>query len=466
MSTTNAIYSKGSLLKEMNFAGLVRNTVVDGIVLEGQHSHAWMKLIEETNAAWEKNGGTGNKMLSIYKDEVAYTGDPTISAPIAGSSDLGGGRIRINLSSTQEGFRKDDGVSTGFGGQKVAGVIEAGSDYIIVGAIDGYLAPTTSDFPAGGTVIQYYRSIGIRGTKSPVGINQRPQVWENYLSIHDDAVQQSIFDVQNQVVVKLDNDYIKMAPVSDMMERFFRAQTFQQFMSKGVNPEDNGFTKTATKGIHQQIQDRGFYFPQTSLITQQEFEARLRQNLIANPGNDIKNKVILVGSISHALISGWYRDYIKYDAKIASVYVDGLELKGLNATKIFIPGFDFVQVVKWPMLDMNAMGKRSTIPGFTNLPQTSGSFYILDFSPVQTRTGTAPAFQKFYFGGAKYFYSLQQGLTSVSSIEAVMQSATPVTESNLSLTSTDNDFSNLRVYSMCGLNIMNPTAHTWINNLV
>jgi hypothetical protein len=148
------------------------------------------------------------------------------------------------------------------------------------------------------------------------------------------------------------------------------------------------------------------------------------------------------------------------------VYVDGLELKGLNATKIFIPGFDFVQVVKWPMLDMNAMGKRSTIPGFTNLPQTSGSFYILDFSPVQTRTGTAPAFQKFYFGGAKYFYSLQQGLTSVSSIEAVMQSATPVTESNLSLTSTDNDFSNLRVYSMCGLNIMNPTAHTWINNLV
>ena len=36
MSAINQIYTKGSLLKEVNIAGLVRNDVVDGIVTQGQ----------------------------------------------------------------------------------------------------------------------------------------------------------------------------------------------------------------------------------------------------------------------------------------------------------------------------------------------------------------------------------------------------------------------------------------------
>lgn len=466
MSATTAIYSKGSLLQEMNFAGLVRNTVVDGVVLEGQSPYSWMKLLEDTNAKWEQNGGAGNKMLSIYKTEVAYTGDPTIAAPISGVVSLSGGRIKISFSESQEGFRQNDGVSIGFSGNNVAKVVEAGSTYVVVGQMDGYSAPQTSDFPTGKQLIQYYRSIGIRGTKSPVGVNIVPQTWENYLSISDDAAQQNIFDVQNQTVLQYSNGYIKMAPVTTMMQRFFQNMTFQQFMSKGVDPSKNGFTMTSAKGIHQQFQERGNYFPQTSLITQQEFESRLRQKLIANPSNPIENTVVLTGALGFALISEWYRDLIKYTTnEVVDAYVDGIKMNGLNATKIFIPGIGPVKVARWTMLDMNKMGAKTAASGYQDLPKTSGSFYILDFTPVQIQGGaTAPAFQKYYFGGAKYFYSLQQGLVSVNSIEAITQSATPVTEATLEATSTDNDFSNLRVYSMSGVNVMNPTAHTWIDN--
>ncbi len=467
MSTTTANYSKGSLLQEMNFAGLVRNTVVDGIVLEGQSSHAWMKLIEGTNAKWEQNGGTGNKMLPIYKSEVAYTGDPTIYAQIQTATSLGGGRIKITFTDSQEGFRKDDGVATGFSGVNVAKVIEASSTYIVVGAMDGYEAPQTTDFPAAKNLIQYYRSIGIRGTKSPVGINIIPDTWENYLSIMDDAVQQNIFDNQNQTVLQYGQDYIKMAPVSTMMERFFQNQVFQQFMSRGVDPSKNGFTRTSTKGIHQQLQERGYYFPQLTQLTRAEFEQRLRTKLLANPSNPIDNTVILTGSLGHAQVSEWYKDEIKYSDTLVDAYVDGVKMNGINTVKIFLPGFGPIKIAKWSMLDMNKMGAKTSIAGFTDLPKTSGSFYILDFTPAQIQGGaTAPAFRKTYFGGAKYFYSLQQGLVSVDSIQSIVSNATPVTEANLQATSTDADFTNMRVYSICGIDVMNPTAHAWIDNLV
>ena len=383
MSATTAIYSKGSLLQEMNFAGLVRNTVVDGIVLEGQSPYSWMKLLEDTNAKWEQNGNAGNKMLSIYKTEVAYTGDPTISAQINGTpTSLAGGRVKIQFTESQEGFRKDDGVAVGFnGGSKVAKVLEAGSTYVVVGQMEGYAAPSTSDFAAGQTLIQYYRSIGIRGTKSPVGINIVPQTWENYVSVTDDAAQQNIFDVQNNTVLQYNNGYIRMAPVTTMMQRFFQNMTFQQFMSKGVDPSKNGFTLSSGKGIHQQFMERGNYFPQTSLLTQQEFESRLRQKFLANPSNPIENTIVLTGSLGHALVSEWYKDQIKYaPTEVIDAYVDGIKMNGLNTTRIFLPGFGPVKLAKWSMLDMNKMGAKTAASGYTDLPKTSGSFYILDFS--------------------------------------------------------------------------------------
>lgn len=49
MAATNAVYTKGSLAKELNLQGLIRNRVVDGVVQEGQHAYAWTKIIEETN---------------------------------------------------------------------------------------------------------------------------------------------------------------------------------------------------------------------------------------------------------------------------------------------------------------------------------------------------------------------------------------------------------------------------------
>ena len=97
---TNAIYSKGSLMKEMTIANLVRNQIVDGVVQEGQASYTWTMLIEKTNALYESNGGAGNKVLDTYKDEVAYTGDPTIQAQINSVTDIGGGRIRVEFVGT------------------------------------------------------------------------------------------------------------------------------------------------------------------------------------------------------------------------------------------------------------------------------------------------------------------------------------------------------------------------------
>jgi hypothetical protein len=118
MSTTNAVYTKGSLAKELNLLGLVRNQVVDGIVEEGQAEYAITKIIEESNAKYEA-AGTGNKILPIYKDEVAYTGDPTIQSQVQSVVSLGGGVIRINFSDPNyQGFRNDDRIDTKFNGNQ------------------------------------------------------------------------------------------------------------------------------------------------------------------------------------------------------------------------------------------------------------------------------------------------------------------------------------------------------------
>lgn len=465
MSNTTAIYSKGSLMKEMSIAGLVRNTVVDGVVQEGQASYTWIKMIEETNAYYEQNGGAGNKMLEIYKDEIAYTGDPSVTATISNATSIGGGRFKVEFTAAQAGFRVDDGIGTGFG-QKLARVAEAYDTYVIVDTYQGYSAPVIGDFPVGKDIIQYGRQIGLRGTKTPQGLNIRPQVWENYVSVWDDGLQQNLFDNKMNTVIKVAEDYIRIAPVTEMMERFFRNGAMNQFVSRGVNPELTNFNYSATKGIHQQIQDRGTYIPQTSVITRQEFEQAIRQNYIANPGNDIRNKVILTGAIGMAQIGEWYKDQIKFDSQIAMSFTDG-SINGLNATKIFIPGFEFINVVHWKLLNMNAMGAPTTIAGYAGLPQTAGSFYIMDFNPVRTQTGaTAPAFQNIFYGGSKYYFAYQAGLTAMDSLQGIIANATPLTMSTLENTSTDADFSNMRIYSLKGLNVMNPTAHTWIQNLV
>jgi hypothetical protein len=461
---TNAIYSKGSLMKEMTIANLVRNQVVDGVVQEGQASYTWTMLIEKTNALYESNGGAGNKVLDTYKDEVAYTGDPTIQAQIVASTDIGGGRIKVEFANSAEWFRANDYVGRQFG-RKLAEVSEAYSNYIIVQQAKGYDAITTADFPTAETLTQFTRSVATRGTKSPVGLSIRPEVWYNYISIIDDAVQQNLFDSKQNVVIEGANGYIKVAPVGEMMERFFRNCAMNQFVSQGVNPEDNNFNYSATRGIHQQIRERGLYTLLGSQITKSEFENYVRRWYVSNPGNDLRNKFIATGAIGMAQIAEWYKDQIKFDAQIAMSFTDG-SINGLNATKIFIPGFEFVNVVHLKMLNQNGMGSKTTISGFESLPKTSGSFYLLDFNPVMMRTSgrMAPAFQNIFFGGSKYYYSYQKGLSSMDSLEGIVNNATPLTMENLELTSTDADFSNLRIYTMKGINVMNPTAQGFLEN--
>ena len=464
MSNTNAIYSKGSLMKEMTIANLVRNQVVDGVVQEGQSSYTWTMLIEKTNALYEQNGGQGNKILETYKDEVAYTGDPTIQAQIKNAVDIGGGRFKIEFTTSAEGFRANDYVGRQFG-RKLAEVTEAYSNHIIVQSAKGYDAAVIGDFPVSDTLTQFTRSIATRGTKSPAGLSIRPEVWNNYVSILDDAVQQNLFDSKQNTVIKGANGYIKVAPVGEMMERFFRNCAMNQFVSQGVNPELNNFNYSATRGIHQQIRERGLYTLGAGPIDQGEFENMVRRWYISNPGNDLKNKFIATGAIGMALIAEWYKDQMKYDATIAMSFTDG-SINGLNATKIFIPGFEYVNIVHLKMLNQNGMGTKTAYAGFESLPKTAGSFYMLDFNPVMMRTSgqMAPAFQNIYFGGSKYYYSYQKGLGAMDSLEGIINNATPLTPENLEMTSTDNDFSNLRIYTMKGINIMNPTAQGFIEN--
>lgn len=466
MAATNAVYTKGSLAKELNLQGLIRNRVVDGVVQEGQHAYAWTKMIEETNNFYESRG-TGNKMLFTYKDEIAYTGDPTIKAQVSSSVASTGGSVLITFTNPDyQAFRENDQVALKFGGN-LSRVVETGLGYIKVAQAPGHTAPVAGDFPAGKLVIQYVRAIDTSGTKGPAGVYIVPQTWENYCSITDDGGQQNLFASLQNTVISDAEGYITIAPVKEALQRFFRNNAMTQFLSKGVNPESTGMNQTATKGIHQQIQDRGTYAALNSLIQQSEFENYVRNWFLSNPGNDNANRIIRTGSIGMKLISTWYKDYMKFDATIAVNFTDG-SINGLNATRIYIPGFEYVNVVRDKMLDMQGMGTLTSLQGFEGLPQTSGNFYFLDFSPVQMQTSgmMAPAFQKIYMGNSKYFYSFQRGLTAMESLGSAISNGTALTVENMELTSTDNDFNSFRIYSICGINVMNPTAHCYLENKV
>jgi hypothetical protein len=52
----------------------------------------------------------------------------------------------------------------------------------------------------------------------------------------------------------------------------------------------------------------------------------------------------------------------------------------------------------------------------------------------------------------------------MDSLGTSLTNAQPLTEENLQITSTDADFSNFRVVSACGMNVMNPTAHMILRN--
>ena len=200
MASTNQIYTKGNLLKELNIASLIRNTVVPGVVQQGQHSYAWMKLLEGTNNFYEARG-TGNLVMQTYKSEVAFTGDPTVKAQVSSSVALSGGIVQLNWSDPgYNAYRNDDQVDIKFGGN-LARVVETGAGYIKIGTAPGNTAPVAGDYPNGTIVIQRTRGIGTQGTKSPVGLSPVPQKWENYVSIIDDASQQGLFQSQNQTVL-------------------------------------------------------------------------------------------------------------------------------------------------------------------------------------------------------------------------------------------------------------------------
>jgi len=447
---------------------LVRNTEVDGVIQQGQHDYAIMKILNGVNNFYESHG-TGNKILTTYKDEKAFTGDPTIKAQVKTATDLPGGRVRLSWTTdTYDAFRQNDDVDVKFGAPQYQ-VTEKGPGYVILRQRDGYSAPSASLFPTGVEVYVRKRSIDVRGTKSPEGLYPVFQPRYNYVSTMDDAQQQNLFDAMNQTVLTQPQgqNYISIAPVHAACRRFLRYQLMTFFTSRKVNPEDNGFRYSATAGIHQQIEEGGTFIPQNTLLTRSEFESRLRNWLVANPGGSNQNRFIGTGSIGYAMVSEWYKDYLKYDRDITITFTDG-SVNGLNATKIFIPGFEPLSLVKMDFLDIDWMGRKSSIPGFTQLPQTSGNFYLMDFNPVylEPSGSTMPAFQKFYLRH-KYFYAFQQGLAPMEYLgEVLANRGLALTEETARLTSTDNDFNNFRIYSLCGINIVNPQAQTLIENRV
>jgi hypothetical protein len=202
------------------------------------------------------------------------------------------------------------------------------------------------------------------------------------------------------------------------------------------------------------------------VITRSEFEQQVRRWYIANPASNFTDRVIFTGAIGMAQIAEWYRDQLKYDGRIAVSFTDG-SVNGLNATKIFIPGFEYINIVMIDMLNMAWMGELSSIAGYEGLPKTAGNFYFMDFSPVVMQPSglMGPAFQKIYFK-SKYFYSYQRGLTEMATLGSIIENATPITADNMEITSTDNDFNNFRIYSVCGINVMNAQAHVYLENKV
>lgn len=465
MSQTNSVYTKGSLAKELNLNGLIRNEVVDGVVQEGQAEYLITKIIEQSNAKYEESG-MGNKIIYTPKNEVAVNGDPTIKAQVQSAVAESGGVIKITFTDPNyQAFRSNDLVDTKFNGNQ-AKVIEGGIGFMRIKQADGFATPVVGDFAAGKIVIQRDRSVDIRGTQAPEGVYQVPQVWENYLSIWDDGGQENLFDSAQRTVISNAGEYVSVAPIKNALGRFFRNGAMKMYTSRAVNPASNGYQTTATSGIIEQIKNRGTYAALNSVITRSEFEDRVAQWLLSNPHQMNDNRIIKTGRIGMAQIGEWYKEQMKYDVGIAVSFTDG-SVNGLNATKIFIAGFGFVNVVHDIMQDMNFMGEKSAISGYSGMPKTSGDFYMLDFSPVQMQYGgTAPAFQKFYLRN-KYFYGMQQGMRPTEMLADVLNGGgTALTLDNLELSSTNNDFNSFRIYSICGINVMNGSAHVYLENKV
>jgi len=463
MATPNSNYTKGSLLQDFYINALVNNREVDGIVEEGQAEYVTMKIIEESNSFYEK-AGTGNKILDTYEDRVAYLGDPTIQAQISSRVPVTGG-IRINFAdSNYDAFRVNDDVDTRFAANQ-AKVVESGAGYIVVAQRDGYAAPQATDYPVSGTVIVRKRSINMRGTSAPEGVYQVPQIWKNHVSVIDDGGQESTFDSLIKTNIINAGDYIINVPIRDAVMRMFRYRSANFWTSKNVNPETNGMRYTATSGIIEQIQNGGMFYPMSSLITKQEFENRLRTWFLTNPANSMRNRIIKTGSIGFALVSSWYQDLIKFDATIAVSFTDG-SINGLNATKIFIPGFEGIALVKDTLQDMQQMGELTSLSGFSGLPKTSGDFYFMDLSPVVMKENgmTAPALQKFCLR-EKYFYGFEQGLRPASNLQSAFNGQALTAEA-MEMTSTTKDFSSFRIWVAEGINVMNRSAHAYLQNLV
>lgn len=461
MSQPNANYTKGSLLKDLTIQSLVNGREVGGIVEEGQAAYVTMKIIEQSNAKYE-GMGTGNKILQNFEDRVAYIGDPTIRGQVSAPTAVTGG-IRIDwVDSNYNAFRKGDTVDVKTNGNQ-AKVVEAGAGYIVVAQLEGFSAPVTGDYPAGISVIQRTRSVDLRGTSAPEGVNPYPKFWKNWCSVIDDGGQQNLFDSMNTSNMTNAPDYIVNTVIQSAAQRFFRNQVFKMWTSEGVNPESNGFIQSETKGIVSQIKEGGTYVPMTSVITKSEFEQQLRRWYLRNPANSNANRIVKTGSIGFGLIASWYQDLIKYDSSIAVSFTDG-SVNGLNATKIFIPGFEMIQIVKDPLQDMDLNGELTNMSGYAGLPKTSGDFYFMDFTPVRMQQNgmMAPALQKIYLKN-KYFFGMEQGLRPT---ESLMNAAagTGLTWENLEMTSTTKDFNSFRIYGICGINVLNRSAHCYLEN--
>jgi len=459
MAQQNINYIKGNPLNGIYLQKFIRNQYTDGIIETGQSAHAWMVYINESNNQFEKEG-TGHMINDTHKTEMAYLGDPTILGQIQSSTAESGGLVKLVFNqASKNSFREGDTIDTSWGGNQAL-VVETGQGYIKVGTAYGFTAPVAGDYTVGEIVYQRTRNIAISGTQSPVGLTPVPDTIFNYFDILDDANQTNLFTsmINTTFPGREKEGFFTDGNVRQMLQRYFTNITHREWTSRQVNPENNAFTKTSSAGILQQIENAGGTMTMNVAPTKASFETMLRNWLIANPTADPSKLAIMTGAIGLAEIGEWYKELIKYDYNIALTFTDtdGKGINGLNATKIYIAGFPPINVIHWTMLDANGMGAKSTMPGFTQLPKTSGSFYFMNFTPVEYRDGRrGPAFQKVYLRH-RHFFSFQKGLTADNGIGAILDNAQGVSMENMQMTSNDRDFNNLRVYGICMTNVKNP----------
>ena len=464
MSAPQINYNNGSMLNEINIAGLLYDSEIAGIAKVNQYDDPLMEAIYRMNAAYERNAGSTHVLLNQPRYKLAFEGDPTISSSVASAVSLPGGVIQINFTnSSYVGFRENDEVSTAFGAN-LAKVVNAGPGFIRVRQNEGGAAISTADYPAGVVVIQQTRSIGMSGTSTPNRLNYTPETRFNYFSIIDDGHQTNIGERSTIVPIANAPGFIRHSGIDKMVKRFKKNQTLAFWEHTAVDPSTNGFSFTKMSGLHQQFKQFGSYTPYTSLITQQQFEQQITRWYNLNPASPIQNRVIFTGSAGFKLVSSWYQELIKFDSQIAVTFTDGT-VSGLNATRIFIPGFDAIQIVKLPFLDMDASGPNSSVPGYTQFKRSSFSFYGMDFTPVAVNErGTMPAFSTHHFGEAKYYYSFVRGLAPATAAD-VMAMTNPLTTGSMQITSSDADFDNMRLYSWSMINANAAQANIWLHNL-